>query len=344
MSCFIIAEAGVNHNGSEELALKLVDVASQAGADAVKFQTFRAEDLVAPGTEKAEYQKENTEESDQFSMIQNLELSREAHQRLKSHCDTLGIEFMSTPFDSDSADFLVDLGMQRIKIPSGELTNLPFIAYIAEKGLPVIMSTGMSTMDEVLEAVQTVRDARCRKNLPDPLEDILTLLHCTSNYPALPGDIHLNAMLTLKEKTGLPVGYSDHSDGILVAPLAVGLGALVIEKHFTLDRTLPGPDHKASLEPEELNQMIHNIRTVEQVMGSPEKAPTPSELPVRDVARRSVTLARNMACNETLSEKDLVLLRPGNGIPPKDLDRVMGCKVKSDLPQGHTLQWSDLQR
>lgn len=342
MSCFIIAEAGVNHNGSEELALELVDGASRAGADAVKFQTFRAESLVTPGTEKAEYQKANTQPGDQFSMIRKLELSREAHQRIKSHCDALGIEFMSTPFDPASADFLVDLGIQRIKIPSGELTHLPFIAHIAEKGLPVIMSTGMATLDEVLEAVQTVRDARCQKNFLDPLEDTLTLLHCTSNYPALPGDINLNAMLTLKEKTGLPVGYSDHSEGILVAPVAVALGATVIEKHFTMDRTLPGPDHAASLEPDELQQMISNIRSVEKVMGSPEKAPTPSELPVRDAARRSVTLIRSVSRNETLSKGDLSLLRPGTGIPPRDLDRVVGCKVMTDLPQWHTLQWSDL--
>lgn len=343
MSCFIIAEAGVNHNGSEELALKLVDEASRAGADAVKFQTFRAETLVAPGAEKAEYQKTNTEKSDQFSMIRKLELSRESHQRIKSHCDALGIEFMSTAFDPASADFLVDLGIQRIKIPSGELTHLPFIAHIAEKGLPVIMSTGMATLEEVIEAVEMVRKTRQHKKFSEPLEERLILLHCTSNYPARTEDINLNAMLTLKNETGLPVGYSDHSEGILVAPLAVGLGATVIEKHFTMDRKLPGPDHAASLEPDELQQMIHNIRTVEQAMGSPVKAPTSSELPVRDVARRSVTLTRNMSHNETLSEKDLALLRPGSGIPPKDLEKVVGCKVKTDLPQWHTLHWSDLE-
>ncbi len=344
MSCFVIAEAGVNHNGSEDLALQLIETAAQAGADAVKFQTFRAESLVAPGAEKAAYQKTNTQEGDQFSMIRKLELSRDLHRTLKSRCDEQGIEFMSTAFDPASADFLVDLGIQRIKIPSGELTNLPFIAYLAEKGLPVIMSTGMATLEEVIDAVDVIRKTRQRKNFPEPLEERLTLLHCTSNYPAKTKDINLSAMLTLKDETGLTVGYSDHSEGILVAPLAVGLGATVIEKHFTMDRKLLGPDHAASLEPDELQQMIHNIRTVEQVMGSPVKAPTSSELPVRDAARRSLTLTRSISPNETLSEKDLALLRPGNGIPPKELKKVVGCKVKTDLPQWHTLQWSDIQQ
>ncbi len=341
--CFVIAEAGVNPDGSEETALKLIDAAVRAGADAVKFQTFRAESLVAPGAEKAEYQKTNTGEGDQFSMLQKLELSREAHHRLKKHCDASGIEFMSTPFDAASADFLVELGIKRIKIPSGELTNHPFIAHLAAKGLPVIMSTGMATLDEVLEAMQIIRDTRLQKNLLEPLEDCLTLLHCTSNYPTRLEDINLNAMLTLEKETGLPVGYSDHSEGILVSPIAVALGATVIEKHFTLDRTLPGPDHAASLEPDDLQQMIADIRSVEKVMGSPLKAPVPSEIPIRDATRRSVTLARNISKNDSLSVQDLVLLRPGTGIPPKDISRVAGRKVKTDLPQGHTLQWSDLE-
>lgn len=343
MSCFVIAEAGVNHNGSEELALQLIQTTAQAGADAIKFQTFQAESLVAPGAEKAGYQKTNTEEGDQFSMIRELELSRDLHSTLKTRCDELNIEFMSTAFDPASSDFLVDLGIQRIKIPSGEITNLPFIAHLAEKGLPVIMSTGMATLEEVIDAVDVIRTTRQRKNFPEPLEERLTLLHCTSNYPAKTGDINLSAMLTLKAETGLPVGYSDHSEGILVAPLAVALGATIIEKHFTMDRQLPGPDHAASLEPDELQQMIQNIRTTEQVMGSPVKAPTASELPVRDVARRSVTLVRGVSPNETLSEKDLTLLRPGIGILPKDLEKVVGRKIKTDLPQWHTLQWSDLE-
>ena len=343
MSCFVIAEAGVNHNGSEERALQLIQTAAQAGADAVKFQTFKAESLVTPGAEKAEYQKTHTQEGDQFSMIRELELSHEFHGVLKSRCEELGIEFMSTAFDTASADFLMDLGIQRIKIPSGEITNLPYITHLAEQDLPVIMSTGMATLEEVLEAVDVIRQTRQRKKFPEPLEERLTLLHCTSNYPAKAEDINLNAMLTLKNETGLPIGYSDHSEGIVVAPVAAALGAAIIEKHFTMDRKLPGPDHAASLEPDELQQMIHNIRTVEQVMGSPVKAPTPSELPVRDVARRSVTLARNIPRNATLSEKDLVLLRPGNGIAPKDLSKMVGRKVKTDLPQGHTLQWSDLE-
>ena len=232
MSCFVIAEAGVNHNGSEERALKLIEVAARAGADAVKFQTFRAESLVVPGAEKADYQKANTQEGDQFSMIRDLELSQDVHHVLKSRCDELGIEFMSTAFDPVSVNFLVNLGIQRIKIPSGELTNLPFITYLAEKDLPVIMSTGMATLEEVIDAVEVVRKTRQRKNFPEPLGERLTLLHCTSNYPAKTEDINLNAMLTLKNETGLPVGYSDHSEGILVAPLAVGFGRHCHRKTF----------------------------------------------------------------------------------------------------------------
>ena len=342
MTCFIIAEAGVNHNGSEELALKLIDEAVRAGAEAVKFQTFQAESLVVPGADKAEYQKAQTGEGDQFSMLKQLELSRDLHRRLKDHCDASNIEFMSTAFDMDSADFLVELGIKRIKIPSGELTNHPFIAHLAGKGLPLILSTGMATLDEVLQAMQVVRDVRLRKNFLEPLEGCLTLLHCTSNYPAKIGDINLRAMKTLQEETGLSVGYSDHSEGLLVSPAAVTLGAKVIEKHFTLDRSLPGPDHAASLEPEELKQMIANIRAVEQALGSPVKAPAPSELPVRDAARRSVTLTRNVVQGEALAMNDLALLRPGTGIPPRDLERVAGRAVNANLPKGHTLKWSDL--
>lgn len=342
MSCFIIAEAGVNHNGSEERALQLIDEAVRAGADAVKFQTFQAESLVVPGADKAEYQKVQTGEGDQFSMLQQLELSNESHRRLKDHCDASGIEFMSTPFDPESADFLVELGIQRIKIPSGELTNHPFIAYLTSTGLPIIMSTGMATLDEVLQAMQVVRDTRQRKNLPEPLEECLTLLHCTSNYPAHMDDINLNAMHTLHEKTGLPVGYSDHSEGILIPPVAVALGATVVEKHFTLDRSLPGPDHAASLEPDELQEMVAQIRDVEKALGSPVKAPAEAELPTRDAARRSVTLTRSVTKNESLTADDMALLRPGTGIPPRDMERVTGRKVNADLPKGHTLQWSDL--
>ncbi len=343
MRCFIIAEAGVNHNGSEELALRLVEAAADAGADAVKFQTFRAELLAKPGSEKAVYQKSQTGAGDQLSMLRELELSESQHRLLQPRCEQLGIEFMSTPFDQPSVDFLLDLGVRRLKIPSGELTNHPFLKYISTKGVPLILSTGMASLEEVQDAVQVVRSVREQHAFTEPLAEVLTLLHCTSNYPAAHENVNLRAMQTLHQATGLPVGYSDHTEGILVAPVAAALGAIVIEKHFTLDHSLPGPDHAASLEPDELSEMIRNIRNVETLLGSPEKTPTQSELPVRDVVRRSVTLTRQVSRGHTLTQEDLVLLRPGTGIPPKALEQLIGRTVKTDLPPWHTLCWSDLE-
>ena len=295
MRCFIIAEAGVNHNGSDELALRLVEAAADAGADAVKFQTFRAELLAKPGSEKAVYQKSQTGAGDQLSMLRELELSESQHRLLQPRCEQLGIEFMSTPFDQPSVDFLLDLGVRRLKIPSGELTNHPFLKYISTKGVPLILSTGMASLEEVQDAVQVVRSVREQHAFTEPLAEVLTLLHCTSNYPAARENVNLRAMQTLHQATGLPVGYSDHTEGILVAPVAAALGATVIEKHFTLDHSLPGPDHAASLEPDELSEMIRNIRNVETLLGSSEKTPTQSELLVRDVVRRSVTLTRQVS-------------------------------------------------
>lgn len=343
MSIFLIAEAGVNHNGSDELALQLVDMAAASGADAVKFQTFKADKLVRQGTKKAKYQEQQTGDGDQHSMLRQLEMSEELHYKLLQRCQEKNIEFMSTPFDEASADFLLALGMKRIKIPSGEITNHPFLAYLATKDVPLIMSTGMASLDEVQEAVEVIRAAREQAGLTQPLSTILTLLHCTSNYPTAPSDVNLRAMQTMATETGLPVGYSDHTAGFSIPTAAASLGAQVIEKHFTLNRNLPGPDHQASLEPLELAAMVTQIRQVEAALGSPIKQPTPSELPVRDLVRRSVTLTRPLKTGEVIHRSDLTLLRPGTGIPPKDLMRVVGKITVRDLPAGDTLHWTDVQ-
>lgn len=338
----IIAEAGVNHNGSEALALELVEAAAHAGADAVKFQTFSADKLVAPGAGKAEYQARETGAGDQHSMLKALELSQAAHERLFARCQALGIEFMSTPFDEDAARFLLDLGMRRIKVPSGEITNAPFLRFLAGKGLPTILSTGMADLEEIRRAVAVVAAAREQAGLREPLREVLTILHCTSNYPAACADVNLRAMQTIARELDLPVGYSDHTLGLAVSTAAVALGASVIEKHFTLDRDLPGPDHKASLSQEDLAALVRQVRDVEAALGSPEKSPIASELPIRALVRRSVTLARPCRAGEALRREDLTLLRPGTGIAPGEMDGVPGRVLARDLPAGTTLQWTDL--
>lgn len=335
-SVFFIAEAGVNHNGSLDRALELVDVAADAGADAIKFQTFSADKLASPTAEKAEYQKRETGDGDQHSMLKALEMSEADHRALFERCADRGIEFMSTPFDEDAADMLVALGMKRIKVPSGEITNLPFLRHLAAKGLPLIVSTGMATMDEIEEALATIEATRSG-NLGD-----VTVLHCTSNYPAEPNDVNLRAMTTIADRTGAPVGYSDHTLGLAVSTAAVAMGAVVIEKHFTLDRTLPGPDHRASLEPDELLALIDQIRVVERALGSAVKAPTAAELPVRRVARRSVAAARDLAVGETLAAADLVLLRPATGIAPRHLEELPGRAVARAVGKGSPIEWADL--
>ena len=339
---FIIAEAGVNHNGSDELAIQLVEAAARCGVNAVKFQTFSAEKLVRPGAEKAEYQKRETGAGDQFSMLKALEMSPELHRRLMARCQELNIEFMSTPFDEAAADFLLALGMQRIKVPSGEITNIPFLEFLAAKGVPLIVSTGMATLEEIQAAVATIAATRSKASMDGPLKDALTILHCTSNYPAQYFDVNLRAMRTIAEETGCPVGYSDHTLGIAVSTAAVALGARVIEKHFTLDRDLPGPDHRASLTTDELAAMVQQIRAVEQALGSAVKEPTASELPVRELVRRSVTTVRALRIGEVVRAEDVVLLRPGNGIRPAELGAVAGRTALIDIPAGTTLQWPDL--
>lgn len=343
MACFIVAEAGVNHNGSVELAFKLVEAAAEVGADAVKFQTYTAEKLVSRDAETAAYQKRQTGEGRQLSLLRQLELSVAVHEKLFVRSAELGIEFMSTPFDRESADMLVGLGVKRIKVSSGELTNLPLLEFLARKHVPLIVSTGMASLDEVGEAVSVIRSVWTTTLLDKPLGEMLTLLHCTSNYPAAFDDVNLRAMHTLATNFDVPVGYSDHTPGIVVSIAAVTMGAVVVEKHLTLDRSLPGPDHEASLEPIEFRDMVRSIRAVEASFGSGEKVPRLNELPVRELVRRSVTSNRSLKAGKVITVDDVTLLRPGTGIAPRDLHRVVGMHVLHDLPAGKTLLWSDIR-
>ena len=331
---FIIAEAGVNHNGSTDLALRLIDAAQASGADAVKFQTFRADLLATPAAHKAPYQERTTTKTEsQFEMLRRLELDAAAHQRLIEHCRQVGIQFLSSPFDLQSADLLASMDVPLFKVPSGEITNHPLLEHIARKGRPVILSTGMSTLDEVEEAVQLIRAAGNSQ---------LTLLHCVTEYPAPYADVNLRAMQTLKSSFGLPVGYSDHTPGIEIAIAAVAMGAVVIEKHFTLDRSLPGPDHAASLEPAELQQMVTAIRNVEAAFGTGIKAPAPCELPNLSVARKSVVAARALTAGYRLTAGDLDIKRPGNGLAPKLLPALVGRVLRSDVAKDGVLTWDHL--
>ena len=342
MSVFIIAEAGVNHNGDAERALEMVDVAARAGADAIKFQTFSADKLVSHHAEKAEYQKRETGEGSQHAMLKALEMSEELHRALFERCGEAGIEFMSTPFDHEAADMLIALGMPRIKVPSGEITNHTFLRHLAIKDRPMIVSTGMADMTEVVNALAVIEETRRVKGFTSPLAEMITVLHCTSNYPAMAIDVNLRAMRTIAEQTGMPIGYSDHTLGLAVSTAAVALGASVIEKHFTLDRALPGPDHRASLTPDELEALVAQIRTVEAALGSPVKAPSEAELAVRAVARRSVAASRDLAAGTVLAAGDLALLRPGTGIAPYLIDEIGGRRLRRDVAHGTPLRWEDM--
>ena len=338
MPCLIIAEAGVNHNGELPLALDLVDAAAEAGADAVKFQTFQAENVVQPGTEKAEYQKLHTGDGDQYAMIRRLQLDDDAHRAIARRCMERGIEFMSTPFDEWATDLLLGLGMRRIKVASGELTNRPFIEMLASRGLPMIVSTGMASLAEVRETVRWIREGSPGANLGERL----TVLHCTSNYPALPADVNLRAMVTLRDELGVPVGYSDHTLGVEISFAAVAMGASVIEKHFTLDRSLPGPDHQASLDPEQLRLLVTGTRSIELAFGDGIKRPTDSELPVRALVRRSAIARIAMPAGHCLSVTDLKFLRPGTGIGPENARLLQGRCLSRPVAAGQLLSWEDL--
>ncbi len=333
--CFLIAEAGVNHNGDVGMAEKLINAAAEAGADAVKFQTFTADALVTRNAESTDYQRRNTGGTYQHEMLKSLELSCDDFRRLKGHCEKRGILFLSSPFDEGSARFLLeDLKMERIKIPSGEITHLPFLKYLTSFGRPLILSTGMSDLPEIQQAVEAIRSVS--------KDAALTLLHCTSNYPCLFEETNLKAMRTLSETFSLPVGYSDHTLGIEIAIAAAALEATVIEKHFTLDRGLPGPDHPCSLEPRELKQLVLSVRNVEKALGSPEKRPMPSELQTRQKVRKSLVLARNLPAGSVLTEKDLAAKRPGDGISPAHLNRLVGKRLMVDKAADERIAWSDV--
>lgn len=321
----IIAEAGVNHNGSIDLAKKLVDKAKEAGADYVKFQTARPEKVISTFAPQAEYQKKNTGKVEsQLDMARRIVLALEDFRELKTYCDQVGIKFMSTPFDPDSIDLLVDIGMDYMKVPSGELTNLPYLRRIARCGLPVIMSTGMCRIGEVEAALGVLLDGGLRR------EDII-LLHCNTEYPTPFEDVNLKAMLTLGQAFGVRVGYSDHTRGIEVPIAAVALGACVIEKHFTLDHNLPGPDHVASLEPDELKKMVDSIRNIEKALGDGLKVVSPSEEKNIRIARRSIVAARDIHKGELLTEDNLTVKRPGDGVSPMLWDSVIGTPAKRDF-------------
>jgi N,N'-diacetyllegionaminate synthase len=342
VTVFFIAEAGVNHNGREDLALAMIEAAARSGADAIKFQSFNADKLVTRAAGKATYQAARTDTGSQHEMLKALEMPEAMQRRLFKRCSAVGIEFMSTPFDDDALSFLVALGMRRIKIPSGEITNLAFLSKVAATGLPIIMSTGMADLNEVDCALHTIAAARGAAGLASDLGADVTVLHCTSNYPAQADDVNLRAMVTMSDAFRVPVGYSDHTLGVTVSIAAVAMGATVVEKHFTLDRALLGPDHAASLDPDELTVLVQSIRDVTRALGTPDKSPTKSELPVRALVRRSVTTRHAIATGEKFQGADLVLLRPGNGIAPADMNGIVGRRAARDIAVGETLQWSDI--
>ncbi len=351
-SCFIIAEAGINHNGDMEMAKGLVEAAKMAGADAVKFQTFRAEDIVTPDAEQAEYQSRNIgQKESQYAMLKELELSDSDFEELKEYCDQKGIIFLSTPHSSKKDVDLVARLCPLIKVGSGDITNLPILKYMAGKNLPIILSTGMANLAEVKEAVDAVL----------PINKQLALLHCTTNYPTLLNEVNLRAMLTLEKEFHVITGYSDHTEGINVSLAAVALGAKVIEKHFTLDKTLPGPDNRASLEPKELKNMVEGIRNIEkrlsrgekaenlikelgleQALGDGVKKPYPSEIEVAKVARKSLVAVTNIPANTKITDKMVAIKRPGTGILPKYLDQIIGKKAKQEIKKDELISWEKI--
>ena len=308
----------MNHNGSVDTAKKLIEAASEAGSDLIKFQTFKTKSIITKKAEKADYQKDFTEKSEsQFEMLKKLELDRTAHEELIQYCEIKNIQFLSTAFDHDSIDLLAELNIPFYKIPSGEITNLPYLRHIGRMGKPIIMSTGMATLDEVRFALKVLLGSGAEK-------EKITILHCNTEYPTPMEDVNLNAMLTIQDELEIAVGYSDHTLGIEIPVAAVALGACVIEKHFTLDRTLPGPDHCASLEPEELKLMVAAIRNIEKAMGDWVKKPSPSEMKNMSIARRSIVAKKPISKGELFTEKNLTVKRPGTGVSPMEWDTYIG--------------------
>ena len=334
----IIAEAGVNHNGNFANAKKLILAAANAGADYVKFQTFKADKLVSKDAQKAEYQKANLKEhgDTQYDMLKKLEMSEQWHYDLIKYANECGIKFLSTGFDEESIDFLDSLNIDLFKIPSGEITNKPYLEHIAKKGKPIVISTGMSNLQEIKDAVDVLQAHQISKNQ-------ITILHCNTEYPTPMQDVNLLAMNTIQNELGFQVGYSDHTLGIEVPIAAVALGAVLIEKHFTLDRTMEGPDHLASLIPEELKEMVTSIRNIElATSGNGIKDASDSEKKNINIARKSIHIKNNLASGHIIKKVDLMMKRPGTGISPMKIDLIIGKKVAKDLPEDHMLNFKDL--
>ncbi|MBS3165657.1 N-acetylneuraminate synthase [Candidatus Woesearchaeota archaeon] len=332
--CFIIAEAGVNHDGSIEKAKKLIDAAVEAKADAVKFQTFKTDKILIKSLEKCRYQKVGDgEEGSYADMIRRLELDEEAHRELFNYATQKGIMFLSTPFDNESTDLLDRLGVKAFKIDSGNLNHPQHLKYIASKGKPIILSTGMATIGEIDEAVKAIYSEGNRQ---------LILLHCTSNYPPSPSDVNLKAMKTLQYQFDVPVGYSDHTIGLPVTLAAVARGAVVVEKHFTLSHMSKGPDHLASLEPNELKQLVEGIRMISQALGSTKKEPVAAEKEVADNLRRSIVSLNDLNQGTKITKEMLAVKRPGTGIPSKYLDLIVGRIVKKDIPEDSLINWDQI--
>lgn len=329
MGVYIIAEAGVNHNGSFELACKLVDAAKKAGVDCIKFQTFKSEKLVSRNAQKAEYQKSTTGEGSQIDMLKKLELSYEEFISLKAYCDKVGICFLSTPFDFESIDFLNSIDMPFWKIPSGEVTNYPYLVALAKTGKPAVMSTGMCNLLEIKDAIKVLTDHGTKD---------IKLLHCNTEYPTPFEDVNLKAMQTMRDTFGYEVGYSDHTKGIEVPIAAVALGATIIEKHFTLDRNMEGPDHKASLEPDELKQMVTAIRNIEKSIGNGVKTPSESEAKNIPIARKSIVAKHFIKANDILTADNVTVKRPGTGLNPMIWDKVIGTKAIRDFKEDEMIE------
>lgn len=333
-ACFIIAEAGVNHNGSLDLALDLVTRARECGADAVKFQTFKAERLVTRNAASAAYQKREVPDApSQYAMLKALELSENDFVKIQAHCRDIGIEFLSSPFDEDSAGFLDQLGMRLFKVPSGEITNTPLLEAIGRFGKPVILSTGMSWLSEIEAAINALSMAGAGE---------IMLLHCVTEYPAPYDQINLLAMQTLASAFGLRVGYSDHTTGLEIPIAAVAMGATLIEKHFTLDTAMPGPDHSASLPPPDFQRLVESIRHVERARGDGRKRPAPCEMPNLEVVRKSITAGRSIAAGEVITRAHLTLKRPGSGLAPLCLGAVVGRSARRSIAADELIDWSDL--
>lgn len=332
----IIAEAGVNHNGNLEIAMKLIEKASDTGADYIKFQTFKAEKLVSKKAKKAEYQQRNkaSKSDKQFEMLKNLELSEKDYIELKKYSDQKDIKFLSTGFDQESIDFLDVLGVELFKIPSGEITNKPYLQHIASKHKPIILSTGMATINEIEDALNVLYTEGLDKNS-------IIVLHCNTEYPTPMEDVNLKAMSAIQEAFDISIGYSDHTLGIEVPIAAVTLGAKVIEKHFTLDRTMPGPDHRASLEPKEFKHMVKAIRNIENALGGDGlKHPSKSEVKNLDIVRKSIHVNNFLNIGHVIQNEDLIMLRPGDGISPMEIEKVVGKKIVKQINPGTQLDWT----